>query len=1134
MDAEMLSGTEALVRGMLRQAQSDRRNGLRTAGFVSGYRGSPFGNVDLELWRSAAELKSHDIVFQPGLNEDLAATACWGTQQVPLLANPRVDGVFAFWYGKGPGVDRSGDAFKHGNLAGTSPLGGVVLLAGDDHGAKSSSTAHQSEHAFVAASIPVLNPSSIEEYMNVVPAAVALSRFSGVWVGLKCATEIVEASTLVARGNELANFAQPEIERPPGGFHISLSFAPLSVEESLHRYRLPSVRTFVRANGFDRIALDAPRRTLGIVTAGKAYVDVMEALRLLGIDSHKASILGIRVLKLMVTWPIEQATMIGFCDGHREVLVVEEKRALIEGQVAQVLLRIGNDRRPELVGKTTAAGRPFLPEYGELTTSIVAIALGDRLTALGLADDVLTDTLAAIKIAAAENKTAGPSARAPMFCSGCPHNRSTRLPEGSSAFGGIGCHGMAMWIPELRTSSPTHMGGEGANWLGIAPFGGPNHMFQNMGDGTYAHSGLLAIRAAIAVESNITYKILCNSAVAMTGGQPVEGSPDAGTIARQMLAEGAKKVVLVSEDPEQFRALEPMIEVHHRDNLMDVQQVLREIKGVTVLVYDQGCAAERRRLRKAGEFPDPPTRSFINEDVCEGCGDCNAKSSCVSILPLDTELGVKRYIDQESCNKDFTCQQGFCPSFVTVNGGRPRRGGVEERLLEPVSAALQDPKWTPFDMKVFNIVLAGIGGTGVISLGTILASAAALEDYNVLTFDVTGVSQKNGAVFSHIRLLRDTNSSDLRPRVPAGQLDLLIGCDIIASTAMEVVQLLAPNRSRAVINCEMVPTLDFQRNTAFDRSSSRFKSTLLNILGENAVQFATPGPAVSAIVGSGPLLNIFVLGISAQQGLIPLKISSLETALQSGRGGKMNLLAFRMGRLAAQDRNRLEELLGGEVQSVPLADLPFDAMLDRCSTLLTVYQSADYARRHANFVRRIQKVDPRGVFSKTMAINLFKLMRYKDEYEVARLYCAQEFRKRLEQEFEGPFKLEFHLAPPIFSAVRTSNGEPRKLRFGGWMMRVFSLLQHLKFLRGTPFDLFGLLADRRLERRLIATYEEWILDLSGRLNEVDYGTAVAIAAIPETIRGYGPVKERNAVDALTRYAELVVGLSKSKSNSAAA
>ena len=1121
---EFLTGLQAIVRGIIEQGRADRRQGFKTAGFVSGYRGSPLGTLDLELWNSEALLKEYSIKFQPGLNEDLAATACWGTQQVPLLPNPRFDGVFAFWYGKGPGVDRSGDALKHGNLAGTSPKGGVVVLMGDDHGAKSSSTAHQSEHALVANGIPVFNPSSIAEYVEYIPVAIAMSRFASVWVGFKCVTEAVESSSTLTLGKIPPEIILPtDVAAPPGGYHIKLGFMPLVQEETLQVYRIPAVKLFAKANRLDKVMWDAPTRSLGIIAPGKAYVDTMEAMRLLGIDQRAASAMGIRVFKPLMTWPIEPTGIAEFSRAHREVFVIEEKRPLVEWQLAQILLNMQGASRPALSGKATSEGAPLLPDYGELSPPIVAQAIGKRLVALGLATDEIKARLADLEGHTAEVKgrAVAPVARAPMFCSGCPHNRSTRMPDGSIAFGGIGCHGMAMWIPELHTMSSTHMGAEGANWIGIEPFGGPEHIFQNIGDGTYAHSGLLALRAAIAANSNITYKILCNAAVAMTGGQPVEGTPDALAIAKQSLAEGAKKVALVTEDLSRYPDMPAGIGLYYRDQLDAVQREMREIKGVTVIVYDQGCAAERRRLRKQGLWPDLPIRTFINSDVCEGCGDCNQKSSCVSVLPVETELGTKRMIDQESCNKDYTCVKGFCPSFVTVKGGGLRKNSVEDDLLKKLADALVEPTRSAKVGDAYNIIIAGIGGTGVITLGNTLARAATHEGRNVLTFDVTGVAQKNGAVFSHVRFLGGDNTESFRPRIPREQLDVLIGCDAIASSSNEIVQLLAADRTHAVINGNVIPTATFQRHPDDDMSLKRFGAPIERVLSSSHIDYVSPADGARSKLGSGALLNIFMLGFAYQRGVIPLERQSLEKTMGGGGGGKKNLMAFNLGRLTAQDPARVETLLGKTETVTPLTALPLDAVIARCKTLLTSYQSARYADEYEAFVRNVQRSDSRGGFTHAVARNLFKLMRYKDEYEVARLYTAPEFKKRLEAEFQGDYKLHFNLAPPGLRMFKSENGEPRKFEIGPWMYPLFGLLAKFKGLRGTPFDLLGLSKDRRLERRLIVEYKSWILAILPKLNEANYATAVKIAELPAEMKGYGPVKDRNTEAALTRQKVLI-------------
>ncbi len=1120
--AALLSGIDAIVEGILAQGEADRREGLNTAGFVSGYRGSPLGSLDLELWRAKSRLEEYRVRFLSGLNEDLAATACWGTQQSAVMANPKYDGTFAFWYGKGPGVDRSGDAFKHGNLAGTSAKGGVVLLAGDDHGAKSSSTPHQSEQAFVAASIPVFNPSTIREYIELLPVAVALSRFASVWVGFKCMTETVESSAAFPGAIRPRAIIRPEIALPPGGFHISLAFSPPKLDESLHLFRLPAALAFAKANALDRITWDASARSLGIVAPGKAHVDVLEALRLLRVDERQAKDWGVRIFRPVMTWPLEPTAILNFCRGHREVFVVEEKQPLVEQQLAGLLLRAPFDGRPVLTGKTGPDGHSLLPDYGELSPMTVALALGSRLVALGLGGDALSQRLRELEALsrAGEKLPAAALARAPMFCSGCPHSRSTRLPEGSMAFGGIGCHGMAMWVPELRTLPPTHMGAEGANWIGIEGRAGPDHIFQNMGDGTYAHSGVLSIRAAIAAKSNITFKILYNAAVAMTGGQPVEGDMDAGAIARQVLAEGAIKVALVSEDPQQFRGLPAQIKVYHRDGLDAVQREMRETKGVTAIVYDQGCAAERRRLRKQGLYPDIPVRMIINPEVCEGCGDCNAKSGCVSVVPVETELGTKRAIDQESCNKDYTCATGFCPSFVTVRGGTLKRSAMSKSLLSDIEPLLTDP--TPSAaQEPYNILIAGIGGTGVITLGATLARAAALEGRAVLTFDVTGVSQKNGAVFSHVRILGTESPDAYRPRIPRGQLDLLLGCDIVAAASAEATQLFDRDRTHVLASAAVIPTASFQRDPDFDLSERPFAHVFEQMLAPDKIGLVSLSQTVRSTLGQGPLLNVFLLGQAYQRGQVPLGCASIEAAIAEGSSAERNITSFRLGRLCAIDPVRADVLFEARQSFVPVASLSLADAIARHRDLLTRYQSGAYAASYTAFVDQVAKRDGRGELTRAVADNLFRLMRYKDEYEVARLHTDPAFRAKVEEEFGGRYRLNVNLAPPVFSAWKTKSGEPRKFEFGPWMFYLLKATRAFKFLRGTVFDPFGYSKDRRLERALLAEYRNTVGDVLSNLTDGNYEAAVEILRLPQTIKGYGHVKERNAQAARTRCAQMM-------------
>jgi indolepyruvate ferredoxin oxidoreductase len=1115
-----ISGLEALLQGILAQRRADQ--GRSTAGFISGYRGSPLGTFDTVLWNARTLLAASNVTFKPGLNEDLAATACWGTQQLDLASQRQYAGITAFWYGKGPGVDRSGDVFKHANMAGTSPSGGVVLLVGDDHGAKSSTLAHQSEQALAAAGIPVLYPSTIQEYVDYLPVAVELSRFASVWVAFKCVTETVESSTAVNLAGKARELTYPEIDRPTGGFHIGSGFAPLELENTLLNYRLPAARQFATANELDRVTWDSAGRALGIIAPGKSYIDVIEALRLLGITAGIAASLGLRIFKPLMVWPLAPDRAIEFCRSHREVLVVEEKRALIEEQLAGMLLRMPPADRPALSGKLDPVGRRLLPEHGELDALSIARAIGARLTALNIGDTALNTlwrsvTDSRVRTVSKENAAI---ARTPAFCSGCPHSRSTRLPEGSTAFGGIGCHGMALFVPELRTSAATHMGGEGANWIGLEDFVGTSHIFQNLGEGTYTHSGVLAIRAAVAAGSNITYKILHNGATAMTGGQPVEGEFSAEDIARQLLAERVRKVVLVTEDFERARNPSLEIEVYPRTELDRVQRQLRDIKGVTAVIYEQGCAAERRRLRKAGEFPDPPVRTYINPDICEGCGDCGQKSNCVSIVPIETELGRKRAIDQDSCNKDYTCIEGFCPSFVTVKGGKLNVGEISTDMVEAIGAELVDPS-AQSPVVISNIVLAGIGGSGIVTLGRTIARAAMLEGWRVSTFDVTGLAQKNGPVYSHIRLFDAKTGGDYQPRIPASQIDVLIGCDIVGSAAPGVIQLLAPDRSRAFISREMVPVAAFQRNADVSLNTEPYAAALEQVLPRSRLAYIALSDGVRRKIGADALRNIVILGFAIQRGAIHIAPASLEKAMmRHGKADLKSIFALRVGRLLAQNPGRVDELLGStdEKQAVPIADLPTDAAIARYREILTEYQNSAYADRYESLVRQIERRDPRGQLTKAAATHLFRLMRYKDEYEVARLYASPQFMERLRREFVGDIELNFNLAPPLLPLRRNEAGEPRKIKLGPWTQRLFRVLAGLKWLRGTPFDPFGWLADRRQERRLITEYCGWIDDLLGRLESIDYAAAIRIANLPERIRGYGPVKERNIAKTRADYA----------------
>ncbi len=1139
-----LSGVQALVRLPMLQRQRDQAAGLVTGGFISGYRGSPLGTYDNALWQARPHLKQNNIHFQPGLNEDLAATALWGSQQVNLFPGATVDGVFGIWYGKGPGVDRSVDPLKHANAAGTSRHGGVLAIAGDDHGCQSSTLAHQSEQIFEAAMLPILNPATVQEYLDFGLYGFALSRFSGCWVGFKAIAETVESSASVQIDPARHDFVLPQdFAMPPDGLNIRWPDPPLDAERRLHGPKMAAVAAFARANRVDRLEIDPPAARLGIITTGKAYLDVRQALADLGIDDKAAQALGIRLYKVGLTWPLEAQGARRFAEGLRDVLVIEEKRGFIESQLVRLLYNLDAARRPSVVGKADESGAPLLPSAGELTPTVVARAIVLRLKRLGEESPHLTQRLA--RLESFEKMLEAPlpaTQRTPFFCSGCPHNTSTRVPEGSRAQAGIGCHAMAMYVPSRNTQTITHMGGEGANWIGQAPFTRDTHVFQNLGDGTYSHSGLLAIRAAAVSGVNITYKILFNDAVAMTGGQPVEGHLTVPQVTRQVMAEGARRVVVVTDEPEKYPAdagFAPGVEIRHRDALDEVQRALRETPGLTVLVYDQTCAAEKRRRRKRGQFPDPPRRVFINERVCEGCGDCSEKSNCVSVKPVETEFGRKRAIDQSNCNKDFSCIKGFCPSFVTVHGGQPRKlRKSAAAVADDPFASLPLPQQRPLG-DAYGILVTGIGGTGVITLGALLGMAAHLEGKGCTVLDFTGLSQKNGAVMSHVRLA--PQPEDLHAvRIAAGGADLLLGCDMVVAASPAALSRVEHGVTRAIVNSYLAPTAAFVVNPDIDFETLAMQRALKAAAGDGGAEFLDGTELATALMGDSIATNLFMLGYAFQKGLVPLSLAAIERAIElNGVAVDANKRTFAWGRLAAHDRARVEALvrpaLHEEAPAAPgLADL-----VERRARFLADYQDAAYARRYRDAVASIEaaeKARGRGLsgLAEAVARNLFKLMAYKDEYEVARLYTDGAFLRQLQQQFEGDFRLEFHLAPPLFARRDPATGELLKRGYGPWVFAAFRLLARLKRLRGTPFDMFGRTAERKHERRLIADYQAVIAELAAALTPDNHALAVEIARVPERIRGYGHVKERNLAAAKAREAALLAAFRSPASRATAA
>ena len=1139
-----LSGVQALVHLPMLQQMRDAAAGLNTAGFISGYRGSPLGSLDQALWKAKKALDEHRITFQPGINEDLAATAVWGSQQVNLFAGARYDGVFGLWYGKGPGADRSMDVFKHANAAGTSRHGGVLAVVGDDHGAKSSSLPHQSDHIFSAAMIPVLNPSNVQEILDFGLHGWAMSRFSGCWVGMKAIADTVETSAaLTLDPFRIETHLPTNFDLPVDGVSIRWPDQSLAQELRLQRTKVYAAMAYADRNGLNRIVIDSPRPRFGIITTGKSYLDVRQALDALGVDEALASEIGLRVLKIGMVWPLDAQGVRRFAEGLEEILVVEEKRQVIEYQLKEQLYNWREDVRPRVIGKYDEAGEwemPkrewLLPAAGELTPAGIARVIAARIARFHTSARI-RERLAFLD--AKETALAQPrdvAQRVPHYCSGCPHNTSTRVPEGSRALAGIGCHYMATWLNPEQTQTFSQMGGEGVAWIGQAPFTETRHVFANLGDGTYAHSGLLAIRQAVAAQVPITYKILFNDAVAMTGGQSVEGALTVPQVVRQVAAEGVDRIVVVTDDIERSAAgLPPGIPVHHRRELDAVQRELREYAGVSVLVYDQTCAAEKRRRRKRGTMVDPARRVVINDRVCENCGDCSAKSNCMSVVPVETEFGRKREIDQSSCNKDFSCLDGFCPSFVTVEGGRLRRGKASE-----VGPGLPEPRPAGIGAS-YNILVTGVGGTGVVTIGALLGVAATLEGKGVITLDMAGLAQKGGPVWTHVRIA--SRQDDLHAsRIAAGEANLILGCDIVVAAAEESLAKMQAGTTHAVVNSDFSMTSDFIRSfTVQSRTgdpgtvrdalfpTKAMEAQIAAAVGPDRVDFIDGTRLATALLGDSIATNLFMVGYAYQKGLLPVSGASILKAIEmNGTAVAMNTGAFQWGRKAASDRPAVEAAAMPDrpAASSRTLSVTLDEVVTRRKAELIAHSGASAARRYAEMIDRVRDAEAaqspgRTTLAEAAARNLYKLMAYKDEYEVARLYTDTDFVERIGSMFEGDYKLVFNMAPPLLAKRDRVTGEARKQSYGPWMLSVFRVLARLRRLRGTPLDPFGHSEERRTDRRLIVEYEAMLRELIEALSADNHATAVALASIPETIRGYGHVRARHLVQAKRHQARLL-------------
>lgn len=1111
----LLNGTQALVRLMIAQKERDRAAGINTAGYVTGYRGSPLGAVDFQMQRAARELSASDITFQEGLNEDLAATAIWGSQQAELRGQGKFDGVFGLWYGKGPGVDRSGDVMRHANMAGSSAQGGVIMAMGDDHTGESSTVLHQSDWAMVDASMPVLSPAGVQEILDFGHYGFALSRFSGLWAGLKVMKDTIEVTSVVDGDPHRMSFKTPDFPMPEGGLNIRLVDTPTDQEARLVRYKKSAAEAFARANRIDKRVWGKAGAKIGFVAAGKNWLDLVHALSLLNIDEAEAERLGITTYKVAQTWPLDRQSFVEWAEGLDLIVIVEEKRKLIEGQAKDAIFDNRQGRR--IYGAQKGSdGVVLFPDEGALDPVMIAEHLGKILVEEGCQSDALLGGLASVDNARRADNATDVAARIPYFCAGCPHNSSTKVPEGSRAYAGIGCHFMVQWM-DRSTLGFTHMGGEGANWMGEAPFSKTEHVFQNIGDGTYNHSGIQAIRAAVAAGTNITYKILFNDAVAMTGGQGHDGGLSAPQIARELLAMGISDVALVYDDKEaiEFDQFPKDITKNGRDDILSVQDRLAQVKGVSALLYVQTCAAEKRRRRKRGTFPDPDQRIFINTDICEGCGDCGVQSNCVALTPVETEFGRKRAVDQSACNKDFSCLKGFCPSFVTLKGAKVKKAATVD--FEPPD--LPTPE-LPAIKGTFNVVVTGIGGTGVVTIGALLAQAAHIDGKGAGMMEMAGLAQKGGAVMIHCRLAnRPEDISAIR--VATGECDALIGGDLVVSAGAKTLGLTTRGRTKAVVNSHEIVTGDFTRDANFKLPSQELSLSLEARLKEDAALFDASELA-RVLLGDSIFSNMMVFGASWQNGMIPLSYEAILRSIElNGAAVERNKKAFDFGRWAILHPDQAASMITSDVVSLPKRIE--DRIAERMDHL-RLYQNDSLAQKYKAMVDKIADPDVKAA----VAEGYHKLLSYKDEYEVARLHL--DTMTKAKDAFDNISDIKLHLAPPLMSKTGP-DGRPLKREFGAWMLKAFGILAKFKALRGTVFDPFGYTSERKMERALIQQYEQDLEAVLPRLNTDSKDAIVSLARLPLDIRGFGPVKLANAQAAEVRRAALLSAIQKGNSSS---
>ena len=1096
-----LTGIDALTRLPILQHEIDTAAGLNTGGFISGYRGSPLGGLDQALWRAKTHLDLHNIEFVPGINEELAATAVWGTQQLGIVSHTDFDGVFGMWYGKGPGVDRSMDAIKHANAFGTSPHGGVLAIAGDDHACKSSTLPHQSEHMFIGASVPVLAPSNVQEVLDFGIYGWAMSRFTGCWVALKAITDNMDAAMGVEVDGSRYNIALPPKEAmSPDGMHARWPDTPLAQERRLNKYKIYAARLFASINGLNRIVFDSKEPRIGIITSGKAYLDVMEALRGLGINESSANKLGIRVLKIGMPWPLDPEIIQAFAEGLSEIVVVEEKRSIIEDQLTSLLYNLAIRSRPTIFGEFDHRGEHLLGNTGELDPDVVAEAISSRLTANGIHSPKAAQVSTSVRLNADTRATA----RAPHFCSGCPHNTSTKVPEGSVAMGGIGCHYMATWMPDRDTRTFSQMGGEGAAWIGQARFSKRPHVFQNLGDGTYFHSGSLAIRAAVASGANITFKILFNEAVAMTGGQAIDGNLSLNRLLDQVRAEGVDHIAVVTEDLSKS-SLPRFVEVCRRSGFDALQQRYANLSGTSVIIYQQLCASEKRRRQKRRLLPASTKKVYIHPELCEGCGDCGRQSTCLSIQPLPTELGVKRTIDQHSCNTDYSCIDGFCPSFITVSGTANPQSLMNKTPSDTLFDPLPNPRLAPL-REPWNCLIAGIGGTGVLTVSSILAMAAHIEGKGFATMNQTGLAQKYGEVISHLKIA--TTQSDIcAVRIKQNQADLMIGCDAVVAASTEALNKLN-DVCHAVVNSHCTETRDFIYSPEKQVTQRGSESLILRQVDTkrfttiDAVDYATQ------LVGDPIGANLFMVGIASQSGLLPITPEAIERAIEvNGVAVDLNAQAFLWGRRFVAQPDRVSSLLTRTVES-QLNSL--DDIVDDRASRLVEYQSVRYAKRYKRQIESFQSILLRIEGAETLccevARQLYRIMALKDEYEVARLLTRSVATTLPNGISERD--MSFYLAPTMLTKLIGSTEKPQKIRFGAWMRFPLRVLSSLKVLRGSAWDIFGYSEERKAEWRDLDLYLDDLNLIMNLTTKQNLSEAHELASAVTLLRGYGHIRTK--------------------------